>query len=368
MLFFDELPWLCGKNHRFLPALEHFWNDWAEMQPRLKVVVCGSAASWMVKRVVRARGGLHHRLTGKIPLRSFSISEVTEYTRAQRLHYSAYDLIKLYLVLGGIPYYLKQLDRGLSLDQNIDAMCFSKGGPLVTEFDDLYDSLFSAAESYKTVVALLGRHHRGLTRQQLAESLPRGSGGGLSQMLENLEASDLIGSVMDLYGKKKHVRLRLLDEFTSFSLRFQQSKGRRHFTAITKSPSFVAWLGLAFENFCLRHVDLLRGELGIAGVDTRVAQVSRPPGPEDEEGFEIDLLLDRDDRVLSVCEMKLSPVPFVIDKRYASLLRQRLLAVAKLAGPHKTLQHVFITLAGLKENSYSHELVDREIRFDTILQ
>ncbi len=366
VLFFDELPWLCQKNHRFLSALDHFWNDWAETQPRLKIVVCGSAASWMVKKIIRAKGGLHNRLTRRIQLQSFSVDEVDTFLQHFRIQYTPYDIVKLYLVLGGIPYYLWQLERGLSVDQNIQALSFDQNGALYTEFDDLYDSLFSSGEAYKAIVSVLSRYHRGLTRTQLIDQLPEGSGGGLTQKLENLETSGFIRRIPSLNTPVKNSRIRLIDEFSQFALRFLKPRPRRHFQLVAKSASFRTWAGLAFETFCLRHVPMLREALGIAGIVMHTAQYWQP-GTNQREGLQIDLLFDRDDNIIDLCEMKFSVSPFAINKKYANELRRRTQNFSESTKTRKSVHNVFVTIFGIEKNRYAQELVDKEVNFAELL-
>src|SRR5439155_1753043 len=167
VVFFDELPWLASRRSGFLAAFEHFWNAWAVKQRNLAVVICGSAASWMIQNLVHARGGLHNRITRRIRLQPFSLVETEQYLLSRRIELSRYQLLELYIALGGVPHYLKQLERGESAAQTIDRLCFSPGGMLRDELPKLYASLFEHPERHELVVRTLAKRRYGMTRNDL---------------------------------------------------------------------------------------------------------------------------------------------------------------------------------------------------------
>ena len=151
VLFFDELPWLATHKSGFLSAFGYFWNTWAVKQ-NLVLVICGSAASWMIKRVVNNKGGLHNRITKRIYLEPFTLSETAAYLENRNIHFNQYQIVQIYMAMGGIPHYLKEIEGGKSAVQNIDYICFSKNGLLRDEFLRLYASLFSNAEKHYAIV------------------------------------------------------------------------------------------------------------------------------------------------------------------------------------------------------------------------
>ena len=137
VVFIDEMPWMDTPRSNFVTALEGFWNGWASARKDVLLVVCGSAASWMAKKLFRNRGGLHNRVTCRICLNPFTLGECESLVREGGLSMSRMEIAECYMVLGGIPYYWRYLDKRFSMAQNIDRMFFCDGAPLADEFVEL---------------------------------------------------------------------------------------------------------------------------------------------------------------------------------------------------------------------------------------
>lgn len=367
VIFFDELPWISNPRSGFLEALGHFWNDWAGHN-NVVMVICGSAAGWMVKNIVHHKGSLHNRITRLIYLKPFSLAETGAFFKAIKVDLSFYSMAQLCMVLGGIPQYLKEVRKGLSGAQNIDRICFSANGLLVDEFDKLYTSLYESPQSYLTVVRALSGKWAGLTRKQLLIATKRSDGGGGSRILSDLEQSDFITVIPPFEQKKKDAIYRLTDNYSLFYLKFM--KGRRHlaggtFLSLEKTSIWNSWCGYAFENVCLLHLPEIKAAMGIAGLYTEAGSFSQR-GNTDPSGTQIDLIISRSDNMVNVCEVKFHNASFLITKKYASELQSKIEAIKKIVSPSKSVFLVMITCFGVTSNRYSLDWVHQNITLEEL--
>ena len=308
----------------------------------------------MLRKIVNAKGGLHNRLTQTIRLLPFTLAETKEFYRDNNLSFSERDIIELYMIFGGVPHYLNHLDRGHSVAQHVDRICLNKDGALHDEFSRLFVSLFDADPKYVAVIEALAKKMKGLTRTELLQLARLPSGGGTTTILENLEEGGFIASTIP-FGRTTRDRIyRVTDEFSLFHLKWLGKRRLKSWQQIRKSPSWYAWAGLAFESICLKHVNQIEQALGISGILTEASSWHHPKA-------QIDLLIDRADDVISVCEMKFTDAPFTITKSYAEKLRNKLAVFAEQTGTRKTLHLVFVTSQGVAPNRYATELVDQKL-------
>jgi len=366
VIFIDEMPWMDTPRSGFVSALESFWNGWASARKDVVLIVCGSAASWMVRNLFRNKGGLHNRVTVRIPLQPFTLRECEAYAAEKGVRMTREDVVECYMALGGIPFYWKCLDRRLSLPQNMDALFFADGAPLRYEFDELYSSLFGKSALYREIVRALASHVSGLTRIELSETLGCSNGGKLSQALRVLEQCGFVRFYNLPGAKKKGAIVQLMDALTLFHFRFLDAAGRldeHAWTLSVDSPSRAAWRGLAFERVCLQHIPEIRAALGIAGVRLETYAWSHRADEMCPHGAQIDLVLDRSDRVVNLCEMKFTRGPFAIDKAYAETLKRKVAAYRATVGADKALHLTFVTAEGLLHNEYWN-LVQSEVVLD----
>lgn len=367
VLFFDELPWLVTHKSGCLEELEHFWNSWCSKHPNIVLVVCGSAASWMLGHVVHGHGGLHNRLTETIRLLPFSLAEAHQLLEDRGIPLTRHQMVELYMVTGGVPHYLDQVPRGQSIAQIVDTMCFDPDGALAREFDHLFASLFADDEIYRRVVGQLARTRRGVPRDELLRAVGATSGGGSHRVLTNLEEAGFIQTVIP-FGRTHRDRFyRLVDEFALFHCQWiegHRQRKRGDWTAVRGTPKWNTWAGLAFEALCSKHIDEIERALGISGVRTEASSWQHRAGGPDDDGAQIDLLIDRADDVISICELKHTVNPFAITKRYADDLRRKVAVFQRETKTRKSLQLVLITTAGLVATSWSRDLVDREVGLD----
>ncbi|MCB1206024.1 MAG: ATP-binding protein [Verrucomicrobiae bacterium] len=367
VIFLDELPWLAGPRSRFLPALDHFWNSELSKDPRNILVVCGSAASWMIAKVIDEKGGLHNRITARLKLEPFTLGESARFLASRKVKLTPYDQLVLAMVMGGVPHYLKEAQPGNSAAQIIDRCCFSDTGLLRDEFDRLYASLFDHSERHVALVRELARHPQGLTRSDLTTAY--GTGGRLTQTLRELEEAGFVSTQDPFEKKKKDTIYRLADEYSLFYLRWiegRRQSGAGTFLKKIQSPGWRAWSGYALESLAHKHIRQIKQALGIAEVDTEHGSWVHRPDDIWPEGAQIDLLLDRADNTVNLFELKFSQGPFTITKDYAGHLRRKLETFKGVTGTRKNVFLTFLTTHGVTENAYATELVHQSLTTDSL--
>jgi uncharacterized protein len=359
VLFFDELPWLSGRKSDFLDALGYFWNSWASRQ-ELVIVICGSAASWMIQNVVNNRGGLHNRLTKRVHLEPFTLQETEQYLISRDVRMDRYQIAQVYMALGGIPHYLKEIEPGQSATQAIQELCFTKNGMLRDEFSRLYPALFANAMPHIAIIRALGAHYQGITRQKITESTRLPEGGSLSKVLDELIYSGFISAYQPFGKKKKDMLYRLTDEYSLFFLKFIESnadEGGNTWHTLSQLPAYKSWCGYAFENICLKHVQQIKQALGISGILTHTASFFRKSTDEDSAA-QIDLVIDRNDRVIHLFEIKFYNEPYTVTKDYATVLRKRMAIFKQATASTKHMTWTLISAFGIQHNQHSLGLIE----------
>lgn len=371
VVFLDELPWLAGRKSGFLDGLSYFWNSWA-VKKNVVVVVCGSAASWMIRHVVYHKGGLHNRITRRIHLMPFNLYETDAYLRSRNIALNPFQVVQLYMAMGGIPHYLKEVDGSKSAIQNIEQICFSGTGLLNDEFLKLYPSLFDDATHHIEIIKALGGKWKGLTRQEIIDATGLPDGGNFSRYLEELAHSGFI-SVFNAFGKKqKNALYRLTDEYSLFYLHFiaplhQNTYERDTWQNMSQTPHFKSWSGYAFENICLKHIERIKKALGISGIFATSGSYYHK-GNSDQKGVQIDLLIDRKDSVINLFEIKFSSEPYTLTKSYAHDLLQKIASFKALTGTRKQVFLNMLTTQGLQPNSHSIGLVHAAFSVDVLFE
>jgi predicted AAA+ superfamily ATPase len=370
VVFLDEFPWLSSAKSGFLPAFEFFWNSWGTKQNNLIFAICGSAASWMIQKVVNNKGGLHNRITKKVRLLPFTLSETSEYLKYNNINLDYYQVMQLYMTLGGVPQYLKEVLPGQSAAQNIDRICFTKDGALQKEFGNLYQSLFNEADKHISIVRALSAKPAGLTRKEIIAECGLSTGGTATLLLEELTESGFISAYLPFEKNLRDSIYKLSDEYSRFYLKFvenSRASGAGTWIKLSAAPSWRSWSGTAFESVCLKHTKEIKAALGIAGVYTEESAWRYVPG-KGQPGAQIDLLFDRQDFCISICEMKFSNSSFSIDKAYAAELMKKREVFVNKTKTLKTIFIVIVTTFGTQDNSYKTGLVQNDITLEDLFK
>jgi len=354
VVFLDELPWLDTPRSAFITAFEGFWNTWACHHRNMMLVVCGSATSWMLDNVINNHGGLYGRTTREIHLSPFTLKECEAFYQQSGVKLSRYDVAQSYMVMGGIPYYMNYVERGMSIDQAINALFFDGHARLQGEYDRLFASIFSKPEEMKRIIETIAQRHAGWTRQQLVEKTGLPSNGEFSRMLKALVASDFVTRYIPFGCSVTEEHYKLSDPFCWFWLHFVKGKTRHpmDFWRGDNDAAVVSWRGIAFEEVCWTHWRQIKRALGIEGVTTEQSAWIKH-GDDGTDGAQIDLLLLRNDHIINMCEMKFYNEEFSVDKSYHRKLNHREnIILPKL--PRRTAIHAtLVTTYGLRYNEYS---------------
>jgi len=368
IIFFDELPWLDTVRSDFMMSLEHFWNSWATNRKDILLITCGSAAAWMIKKLINNHGGLHNRVTQRIKIHPFTLNETELMLKKSGHVLDRYQILQLYMVTGGIPYYLEAVETDKSVAQNIEELCFKKGALLATEFRNLFSSLFRNSEKYEQIISVLASKNRGLSRSEIIKSTKMKTGGSLTRQLLELEESGFITSYTPFSKKSKNTLYRLSDFYSLFYLKFLKNNTNYSegvWINSIDSPAVRAWEGYTFEQICLAHIPQIKEALRIGGI---VSNASSWQGNDGVAGAQVDLLIDRRDRVINLCEIKFSISLFKITKEYAQKLRRKISVFKNETGTKKSVFLTMITTYGLDENQHSQSLVQNEITMEALFQ
>ncbi|HSW94237.1 MAG TPA: ATP-binding protein [Gammaproteobacteria bacterium] len=362
VVFLDELPWMATRKSGLLEELDYYWNrNWVKM-PNIILVVCGSSASWLIKKIINNKGGLHNRVTQPIRLLPFSLSETEEFLKSRNITLNRNHVLSLYMALGGIPYYLKYAERGLTSAQNIQNIFFEKNSPLKNEFDKLFQSLFENAEAYIELIKLISKRKEGVRRAELKDQAKLSSGGGrLTKRLQDLEEAGFIDENIP-WGRVKGEYYKLIDEFCLFYLQWIDSQKQKQFTRDywlnqSQRPAYYAWSGYAFEAVCMKHIDQIVHALNIKA-SGKVNAWRYIPREKTKEGAQIDLVIDRNDHAITLCEIKYTEQEYSIDKRYSRILKNKLAVFKEKTGVKKQLFLAMICTNGLKKTGYFENHVD----------
>lgn len=372
-VFLDELPWMDTRNSHFLEAFSMFWNTWPMGTSLLKLYVCGSSTSWMLNKFIGDKGGLYGRTSRTIYLRPFTLRETGQYlTSVKNFTLTHRQILDIYMIMGGIPYYLDMLDPELSVNRNIDELFFASNAPLRAEYEFLFRSLFSNSDRYRKVVEILSQKLKGMTRKEILETL-KSDGGSLSKVLEDLSACDFIRSYSAIGKKNKSCIYQLTDLFCLFHIRFVTHEREQDEHYWTNLPEGMknAWSGYAFEQVCLHHIPQIKNKLGISGVFSNVFSWNSGPFTDDDgtkwNGGQIDLLIDRRDDVINICEIKYSSEQYVITKDYEHHMMDRISLFRHCTHTRKSLVNTFITTYGVKKNIHSTS-IQKEVTMDDLFK
>ena len=366
IVFLDELPWMDTPRSGFIIAFEGFWNTWGCHRDNLIVIICGSATSWITDNLINNHGGLYNRLTFEMKLSPFTLGECEQYFSSEGIRLSRYDITQAYMITGGIPYYLSYFKKGKSLPQNIDELFFSRNAKLKNEFERLFFSIFNRPEMMISIIKFLSSRNSGYTRSDIAANIGCSSGGTFSQALNALIESDFIVKYVPFGYSKRMEHYKLVDPFCMFYIKFVENKSKLNETFWQHNhvaQSVISWRGFAFESVCFNHISQIKQALEIGGVNAAYSAWSKKE--DDAEGIQIDLIIERKDNVVNMCEIKFYGNDFSVNKDYYKILLNRQELLSKELSPKVIIHNTLITTYGLKYNEYS-SIFDSVITLDDL--
>jgi uncharacterized protein len=349
IIFIDELPWLDTKASKLITAIEYFWNSWASGKKDVKFIVCGSAASWIINKLLNNRGGLHNRVTCQIKLNPFTLNETKLFLESKNCRYDNYQIVHAYMVFGGIPFYLEQFNKQWSVAQNINHLCFGDNAAFTNEYLQLFKSLFNNYEKHIAVVEAIASKNKGCSRDDILKKLKVADGGGLSIILKELEESNFIRKYPSWQKKSREAIYQMIDNFSLFYLKFMANANNldtNFWLNSLNTPKYLTWGGYAFEIVCLQHLPQIKAALGIAGVLTNTAAWY-------SKEAQIDLLIDRADKVVNMVEIKFSTSAYLITKNYDEVLRNKMAMLKNYTKTNRAIWVVMLTTYGLKQGMYN---------------
>lgn len=359
VVFLDEMQWLDTPKAKFMTGFEAFWNGWACHRKNLMVIVCGSSSSWILTNIINNHGGLYGRVTFEIKLKPFTLRECEQFLTSKEICMSRYDVIQAYMMVGGIPYYLRYFNKRLSLAQNINEIFFADEAPLKDEFNRMFASLFKNAEPIKQIIKAIASKNKGITRKELSEITGVTDSGEVSRQLNALIAGDFIIKYKSFGDNKRDETYKLVDPFSYFYLTFlDKSSDNRNidWINIEDSSRVLSWKGYAFENVCWNHIHQIKMALQIGGVSTTEALWSKR-GDENTRGTQIDLIIVRKDNVVHMCEIKFYNDEFEVDKDYHLILERRKKILREQIPKRATIHNTLITTYGLRKTNYFGDFV-----------
>jgi hypothetical protein len=369
IVFIDELPWMDSPNSRFIPAFEHFWNGWASARNDVMLIICGSATSWIINKIIRNIGGLYNRVTHKIRLQQFSLSECDELSRSLNLPLSRNMILEGYMVMGGVPYYWTKLSGNRSIAQNINDLFLKEDGEMRDEFNFIYASMFKSPEKYIKVVEALSGKKSGLTRDEIIKKCRLGSNGSLSSILDDLIECGFVRKYCHLDKKLKDAVYQLVDCYTLFYYQFVKNAhgiDEQYWVRVMNTPTYNTWCGLAFERVCLLHTRQIKAALGISGIMANLFSWHIKKTDE-HPGVQIDLVIDRADNVVNICEMKYAPKGYSMTASELESIHTKLRVLGLYLPKRNFADAVLITSNDVIRNKYSEE-INCKITADQLFQ
>lgn len=358
IIFIDEMPWMDAPNSRFIPAFEHFWNGWASARHDVLLIICGSATSWIINKIFRNIGGLYNRVTYKIRLQPFSLSECESLVRNRQLPFTRNMILEGYMIMGGVPYYWTKLEPTKSIGQNVNDLFLKDSGELRHEFNFIYASMFRSPEKYIKVVEALSGKKSGLTRDEIITKSKLSSNGSVSTILEDLIECGFVRKYCHLDKRLKDALYQLVDCYTLFYYQFVKNAhgtDDEYWVRIMHGSQYNTWCGLAFEKVCLLHTRQIKAALGISGILANLFSW-HVKKTDEHQGVQIDLVIDRADNVVNVCEMKYSPKGYNMTSSDLDHLHTKLRVFDLYLPKQKFAQPVLITTNGAIRNKYSEEI------------
>ena len=378
ILFFDEFPWMSTKNSKILHHLDYYWNQHWSSDSRVKLIICGSSASWIINKIINSKGGLHNRITRTIHLEPYNLRDTQRFLNYKGVRLNNQQVTQLYMVTGGVPYYLSYVEKGLSAAQNIENLAFRRKSFLLEEFNNLFSALFEDAEVYINIVRTIAKNRYGIDQEELFHHINNFSKGGRgSDKLKALEDASFIIRFKPHLHNKKGIYYKVIDEYTLFYFNWIEplketlvTRGMRknYWDTIQNTQEWYSWAGYSFESICYKHIPQISEALKMSVTAIPSTWRYTPVKNSKERGAQIDLLFDRKDNAITLCEIKYTAQPFEINNKYAAQLNQKIDVFKKVTRTNKHIFLAMISANGLKKTMYAEEMIDGLVTLDDLFE
>ncbi|MFC1586215.1 hypothetical protein ACFL5V_11775 [Fibrobacterota bacterium] len=308
-----------------------------------------------------------------IRLLPFSLHETEQYLEGKGVQLSRAGIAELYLALGGVAAYLDMVRPGMSTAQIIGDRIFNPDSLLYGEFDRLFKSLFAKSDLHVRVIKTLMRKREGMNREALFREAGIESGSVRNRVKKELIESGFMAETPLFGSRKKGSFLRLVDEYSIFYLKWQREMRNSRvpprpdlWLMLQNSASWKSWSGYAFESLCHNHIHQIASALGISGIIHSWSSWRYVPQRGKEDGVQIDMVIDRSDNCINLCELKFHSGPFTVTKAYAAKLLYKKEKFIEVTGTKKTVFLTLITGSGAKENMHFHHAVNNQLRLEDL--
>jgi len=363
-IYFEELQWLAEYKSTFVSELKLVWDNYFRHNDELVIILCGSSTSFMLNEVLRSKA-LYNRSIYELPLKELKLIDAGKILKNR----PAKDVMDAYLTTGGIPEYLKRLTKQSSVFLSLCVSSFSSGGYFAHEYTKVFTSALSNNKHYKAIIEYLS-HRKFATRSQIIRHLKIKSSGYVTDLLTDLTECEFVRKYVpyNLEENSLLARYRIQDQYLHFYFKFirpiearvEAGEFNHEPTAAIQMSQYQQWLGYAYERFCIKYHYIIAKMLGISGIKYRVGPYFSRKTNKVQEGFQIDLLFDRDDNVITIFEIRYTQAK--VSSAVIEELEQKL---QRFANPKKkTIHLVLITRNGATENLINSHYFDRIIELE----
>ena len=383
IVFLDEVPWIDRSNKGgFLSALGYFWNTWCEPRENVVLILCGSNSSWIRDKILKnARGSLYQRVTHQISMYPFDLKETKAYLLEQKgFMIDNKTVTDIYMIFGGVAKYLSFLNPNESSAENIDRVFFSIHGSMYREYDELFSSLFAdKSDYYKSVIELLCTRRSGFSLSDISKAFNEKLGGKLRLAIAELEECGFIKGLSKYGNSVRGVNYMIVDPYILFHHKWIKGFSRNDIATLpnnywlhkSSSQSYAVWSGYAFEIVVMVNIRLYLNAIGRLGFFSGVYHWQHMAKSEDEQGAQIDMVVNYGNNIFDILECKYYNSEYVISKEYAKNIKNKLSMFKKygLYSKQKSeLRLVFLTSYGVKMNAEAHSLNISRVCLDDLFE
>ncbi|MBP6985531.1 MAG: ATPase [Alphaproteobacteria bacterium] len=366
IIVFDEISWMGSRDNNFLGKLKNAWDLHLKNNPELIFIICGSASAWIEKNILSSTGFLG-RVSFALTVEELPLNECREFWSTRENHLSAYEKFKILSVTGGVPLYLEEIDFQKPAEENINDLCFKRGGLLVREFEQIFSDLFTSRSSqYKAIVNCLADGP--LEFGAICEKLGVAKTGLISAYLFDLIKSGFLSRDYTWHiisGKPSPIsHYRLKDNYLRFYLKYIDpnlsdiEKNSYMPKSISSLTGWSSMMGFQFENLILNNRQFVQHKLKIRPEDVVSENPFFQHKTKRQPGCQIDYLIQTRFNNLFACEIKFSRQEIKPD-----IIQEMKRKIENLAKPRgfscfPVLIHVNGVSDSVVDSNYFAEIID----------